>query len=238
MSKKHARSALGLKGVRLLTNLPEVALTELAEKLTWRRVPANQRVISRESHDQDVFLVILGSVRVTSFSASGKQVTFRDIPAGDWFGDFAAIDGKSRSADVFTLEDTLVASMSPGLFKHILYQYREVCDQVLLRLVTSLRELTERVFDISTLGVSNRVHAEVLRLARISGVADNRARIYPSPKHSEIGSQISTYREQVTRELSAMTKQGLLKRDGRALLVLDVARLERIVAEVRHTMLR
>ena len=44
---------------------------------------------------------------------------------------------------------------------------------------------------------------------------------------------MSTYREQVTRELSLLTKQGLLAKDGNALVLLDVARLERMVEEVR-----
>ena len=60
------------------------------------------------------------------------------------------------------------------------------------------------------------------------------ARIDPAPKHTEIASQVSTYREQVTRELSALAKQGLVERAGRALVIPDIARLEKIVAEVRR----
>ena len=41
-------------------------------------------------------------------------------------------------------------------------------------------------------------------------------------------------REQATREISAMVKQGLLERAGHALVVPDVERLENIVAEVRR----
>jgi CRP-like cAMP-binding protein len=228
-------SVLGLKRVRLLAGVPASALERLAQLCRWRHCPAGQRVISREAPDQDVYLIVSGRVRVTSFSASGRQVTFRDIPAGDWFGDFAAIDGLSRSADVVALDDALVAAMRPAVFRDLLHEHPAVCDRMLQRLVTSVRELTERVFDLSTLGVQNRVHAEVLRLARQAGVKANVARIDPAPRHTEIASQVSTYREQVTRELSAMAKQGLVERAGRALVIPDVARLEKIVAEVRRS---
>ena len=220
----------------MLEGVPDAALEKLAQQCHWRRFTAEQRVISRAAQDQDVYLIVSGRVRVTSFSASGRQVTFRDIPAGDWFGDFAAIDGMARSADVVALEDTLVASMSPVVFRALLHAHAAVCDRMLHRLVTSVRELTERVFDLSTLGVQNRVHAELLRLAKLTGVEANKARIDPAPTHTEIASQVSTYREQVTRELSAMAKQGLVKHAGRALVVLDVARLENIVAEVRRSL--
>ena len=98
-----------------------------------------------------------------------------------------------------------------------------------------MRDLTDRVFDFSTLGVQNRVHAELLRLAKEAGVQDNVARIEPAPKHSDIAGKVSTYREQVTRELSAMVKQGLVQRCDGALVIPDVSRLERIVSEVRRS---
>jgi len=74
-----------------------------------------------------------------------------------------------------------------------------------------------------------------LRLAKEAGVQGNMARIQPAPKHSEIASKISTYREQVTRELSALAKQGLLQRADGALVIPDIARLQRIVEEVRRS---
>lgn len=230
-----APSALGLKRIKLLEGLPLAVLEELARQCGWRRYAADARIISREAVDNDVYLIVSGQVRVTAFSAAGREVMFRDIRAGDWFGDFAAIDGHARSADVVACEDTLVATLKPALFWRLLDDYQPVRHCTLKRLVSLVRDLTERVYDFSTLGVQNRVHAELLRLARESGVKDNVACIDPAPKHTDIAAQISTYREQVTRELSAMTRQGLTERSGRALVVTDVARLERIVSEVRRT---
>ena len=228
-------SALGLLGITLLTGLDPEVLEALAQQCRWRRFAAGQRVISREAEDHDVYLAVSGRVRITAFSAAGRQVTFRDIGAGDWFGELAALDGRPRSADVDALEDSLLASMTPAVFRRLLHQHPVVCDRVLDRLAGLVRDLTARVFDFSTLGVQNRVHAELLRLAVQTGVRSNAARIDPAPKHSDIASKVSTYREQVTRELSALTKQGMLRRDGGALVIPDVARLERLVAEVRRS---
>jgi CRP-like cAMP-binding protein len=227
-------SVIGLKNVKLLQGVPHAALEVLARQCRWRRFIADERIISRDAPDNDVYLIVSGLVRVTAFSGGGRQVTFGDLGAGEWFGDFAAIDGYARSADVVALKDTLVASLSPALFQRLLYEHRAVCDCMLRRLVSCVRHLTERVYDFSTLGVQNRVHAELLRLAKQAGVKGNTARLDPAPKHTDIAAHISTYREQVTRELSTMVKQGLLQRSGAALVIPDVARLEKIVAEVRR----
>jgi CRP-like cAMP-binding protein len=228
-------SALGLRKIRLLEHIPPAALQDLARQCRWRSYRARQAVITREAPDTDVYFIISGNVRVTAFSASGRQVTFGDVEAGEWFGDFAAIDGHARSADVVALQDSFIASITPGVFRALLHEHPSACDCMLRRLVSSVRDLSERIFDFSTLGVQNRVHAELLRLAKRAGVYRNRASIDPAPKHADIASQISTNREQVTRELSAMVKQGILRRAGRALIVADVARLEKLVSDVRRS---
>ena len=149
------------------------------------------------------------------------------------FGDLAAIDAKPRSADVLALDSVLVASLTPEHFRELIATEPLVQERVLQRLAGLVRLLSERVIELSTLGVQNRIHAELLRIARQAGQPGNRVRIDPAPKHADIASQVSTYREQVTREFSALTRQGLLEKDGTAIVLTDVERLERIVAEVR-----
>jgi CRP-like cAMP-binding protein len=219
----------------MLEGVPLPALEALARECRWRRVTSGQTVISRDAADNDVYMIVSGRVRATAYSAAGRQVTYREMRAGDWFGELAAIDGLSRSADVVASEDSLVAAMSPAVFRRLLREHAVVCDRMLMRLAGSVRELTERVFEFSTLGVQNRLHAELLRLARHAGIRNNAARLDPAPRHAEIASNISTYREQVTRELSTMARQGLVKRSGNALLIPDVERLERIVSNTRRS---
>jgi CRP-like cAMP-binding protein len=226
-------STLGLQKVRLLQGLSQERLEILAAQFAWRTVEPGQVIVARNSHDRDVHFVVSGHVRVTTFSAGGRQVTFRDEEPGEMFGDLAAIDGQPRSADVLALDNVLVASLSPENFRALIAQEELVRERVLQRLAGLVRLLSERVIELSTLGVQNRIHAELLRLARLADAQGRRVRLDPAPKHADIASQVSTYREQVTREFSALTRQGLLEKDGNALVLLDVGKLERMVEEVR-----
>jgi CRP-like cAMP-binding protein len=226
-------SSLGLRGVALLEGLAPERLDALARECRWRNYAADQRVISRDADDRDVYLIVSGRVRVTTFSAAGRQVTFRDFGKGEHFGEVAAIDGMPRSADVVALENSLLASLTRASFGRLIREEPAIAERLLRDLAALVRRLSERVIDLSTLGVHQRLHAEVLRLARAAGVQGNRARIDPAPKHADLASQVSTYREQVTRELSALAKAGVLGKDGRALVVLDVARLQKMVEEVK-----
>ena len=233
MAKPAQPSSFGLRGIALLEGLSAERLEAIARECAWRNFEPGQRIISRDAADRDLYLIVSGRVRVTTYSAAGRQVTFRDFGAGQHLGEVAAIDGLPRSADVVALESALLAAMPPAAFRRLLREEPAIAERLLRDFAGLVRRLSERVIDLSTLGVHQRLHAELLRLAREAGVRGNRARIDPAPKHADLASQVSTYREQVTRELSALARSGVLGKDGRALLVLDVARLQKMVEEVR-----
>ena len=96
-----------------------------------------------------------------------------------------------------------------------------------------VRLLSERVVEMTTLGVVNRIHAELLRLARANDPAAKNVTATIEFNRDEIARCISTHREAVSREITAMVKGGLVQRVGRSsLLVTDVKRLEAMVEEV------
>jgi CRP-like cAMP-binding protein len=227
------RSSLALRQIALFEGLSDQRLDLLAQQCLWHSVEAGKPLLLRAEQQGDLFLLVSGRVRVTTYSANGRQVTFRDSEAGEHFGDIAAIDGGPRSADVVTLEPSVVASLDRAAFMTLLHDEPLVAQRVMLRLVSLVRQLSERVIDLSTLGVQNRLHAELLRLARTAGIDGNQARLEPAPKHAALASQISTNREQVTRELNVLVRDGVLRKDDKALLVADVARLELMVSQVR-----
>lgn len=233
MSMNLQPSTQGLRRIDLLKGLAEETLQAIARSCAWRNFAAGTQILSRKSHDCDVYLLVSGRVRITTYSAAGRQVTFRDCAPGEFFGEVAAIDEMPRSADVVALEGSLLACMRAADFRKLLRDEPAVAECVLRRLASLVRRLSERVIDLSTLGVHNRIHTELLRLAREAGVEGNTARIDPAPKHADLASQVSTYREQVTREFSALARTGLLSKHGRALIVRDVDRLQRMVEEVQ-----
>src|SRR5690606_30315422 len=101
------------------------------------------------------------------------------------------------------------------------------------QLAALIRNLTDRVVDYSTLGVRNRIQAELVRMAHEAGVARNSATLSPIPRHIDIASRVSTNREAVARELAELARKGIVERRRGALVVLDVARLAAMVDEVR-----
>jgi len=235
-AKKHAvavdLTAESLVGVEVFRRLDAAERGRLAALCSGRRYEAQQRILSHKDQTRDVYFIVSGKVRVTIYSLGGKEITFRDQPAGEMFGELGAIDGEPRSAHVMALEDSLLASMSRETFWEVLGSYPEVAAFTLKRLASLVRLLSERVFEFSALAVRNRIHAELLRLARENPFEDNTAVISPSPTHADIASRISTHREAVTREYHDLAEAGVIVQRRGELAINDVARLESMVREV------
>jgi TolB-like protein/CRP-like cAMP-binding protein/Flp pilus assembly protein TadD len=224
---------LGLQKVELFKGLDSYSLREIATQCKWTRCKRNQYVIRRDGTDRDVYFVIAGMVRVAAAAGRGRRIILRDIPAGEVFGEHSALDGRARFADVLALRESLLASLSPEVFRAILANHASVRERLLRRLSGSVRELADRLLDLGAQPVQQRIWAELLRLARLAGIETNVARLEPAPPHNDIASRVGTSREQVSRELSHLARQGLVQRSGHALVLLDVAALEQLAGDAR-----
>lgn len=190
-------------------------------------------MLTVEDESSDVYFVLNGRVRATIYSLGGKEVAFRDIGTGLQFGDLSAIDGEPRSANVVTLEDSLIAWMPPQAFWSVIEAHPSVAAALLKGFAGLVRQLSERVVEFSTLGASNRLHAELLRLARNVDAHSNSTALPRPPTHAELASRISSHREAVSREMQRLSESGLIEKGQGELLFHDLERLESMVNEVK-----
>jgi CRP-like cAMP-binding protein len=222
-----------LAAFEVFRTLPPEAIETLSKRCHWQRYLSNQLIVGQHDETRDVFFIVRGKVRVTLYAASGKEVSFRNLGSGQMFGELSAIDGQPRSASVIALQEAMMARMPPSVFWTVMEHYPQVAAAVMRHLVGLVRALSGRVFEFSTLAVKNRIHAELLRLAReVSRLNSATVLLSPAPTHAEIASRISTHREAVTRELNEMVRAGLIERRSGGLIIRDIERLARLVEDV------
>ncbi len=218
----------------LFEGTSEAFRTEMNKLLRWKNYEAGQNILNREDDNSDLLFVHKGKVRVVIYTLSGREVTLDDIGAGGFLGEMAAIDKEPRSASVVALEPSEIAFLPAEKFKDGLNKESQLALRIMQRMSEIIRQANERIVELSTLGANNRIHAEILRLARKDGIEkDGKIYISPIPVHSDIAARISTVRETVARTMSDLAKQGIVTRENSALVVHDMKRLEKMVQEVR-----
>lgn len=209
-------------------------LTELARRSRVDTYDEGAGLIDQHDEDTDLFAILTGAVRITLLSPRGQEVSFRDQEAGSAFGLLSAIDGRPRSASAVALVRTRAAVVTGAALKAAMARSPAVMEAVTNHLAFLVRELSERVFEFSTLVARQRVQAELLRLAeRAERRDDGSVLIRPAPTHAAIATRISTQRETVSREMSVLARMGLVERRGNGLLVRDVEALAGLVDSAR-----
>ncbi len=202
---------------------------ETLERVRMVRTRKGQALLSKGDRSTDVFFILEGRLQALLYSASGREISLRDLVDGDLFGEMAAIDEDSRSASIVALAESRLLVMSRAEFRAALDGSPGAAIWLMRHLTARIRSLTERVFELSALNVQSRLHCELLRMAAAS---PGGLEIRPAPTHAELANRIGTHREAVTREMRALASQNIIKTGRRRLEFVDLARLQTTVGLV------
>lgn len=220
-----------LDGIGIFAGLTAEARRALSGRCTWRDFNPHQEIVRHQDESRTVFFLTAGKARATIYSEIGKQVTFRDIISGGIFGELAAIDGKPRSASVEATSRCTVAAMPAELFWDVLKSEPAVMADVLKLLSRQVRELSDKVVDLSTKDVRRRILAELLRIAEPSETEFGNAVLFPAPTNADIAARVATARETANREMNWLMRAGIVQKHGSTLVIPDFEKLRRLVGE-------
>ena len=198
----------------------------LAKYWTEATYPARALIVSEDETDDDVFFILMGRARAATYTDSGKEVLMSDMPAGDSFGIFAAIDGQPRSTNVIAVEDARIARMSAENFNKVLYSHSDVTRAFVHYLVDRIRHLSTRMTDVTTRNAEQRFIAELLRLAEAGMTGRDTAQIEYLPTQQDFATLLFSQREAIGRDMSKLKDAGLIERQGRSLLIKSISGLK------------
>ena len=220
-----------LKDIPLFSSLSQDDGERYGKSCLWKDYDAHELVIDIDEETTDVRFVISGLVRVINRFSVGKEVILNEMNPGDFFGELAAIDGETRSANVTTLYRSRICIVPQKLFLDILNRSPEISLSVMQVLTKRIRTLNMRLAEQSFLQAKHRLYAELLRLSKPRLGAEGQRSISPPPTQKELAERIGTRREVVSRELNALHKQGFFEKTRGALVIKDVSELQRRISE-------
>ena len=219
-----------LTQIPLFRNLDEGTLRSYDTRVRWAKFEENELVIDYDDNTNDVYFMISGQVRVLYRTITGKEVILGEMGPGQFFGELSAIDGVGRSANVTALNRSQVCIISGPVFMELVTQNASVCRQILTILATRIRFLNTRLAEHSFLQTKHRLYAELIRLSQPrAGHASQRV-VSPPPFHHDLAARIGCRREAVSRELSALEKEGLVAKTRGALALLNPDELNKRIS--------
>jgi CRP-like cAMP-binding protein len=218
----------------LLGRLPlfsELAPAELdaVVAVTRARLFAARDVVVRQGEPAEMaFAVVYGRLKVVRASGSGTEAVVAVLRKGEVFGEIAILDGGARSATVIALAPTLLLEIDRRKLHALLLKEPTVSYKLLLVLA---RRLRQSIGSREVVDVPARLARQLIQLADDDGepVTDG-VRLRTELSQRELGAMIGATRESVNRNLAALARRGVVRLEGKQLVVVDVAALRAVAA--------
>ena len=223
-----------LTGIKLFKGL-EIDLAPFEARANWRRFDPEEVLVDFDEPSTDVYFLLSGEVRVLMRTASGKEVILHEMKPGDLFGELAALDGVPRSANVTALTRGEACVMPATVFKEMLFSYQPVAERLFCLMASRIRELNARFMEQTVLDLRHRLYSELLRLSTPRQDKSGERVITPPPFHHIVAARIGCRREQITREFTMLSQEGLIERTRGALILRQPDVLKARVAEAFRT---
>lgn len=216
-----------LTRVPIFSGLSETELAFLAQRTVPRRFSAGETVFAEGEPCTGLYVVESGHVRIFKSSASGREHVLSIEGPGSSVAELPVFDGGNYPASVSAVDDAILLFVSKQDFQALCLAHPQVSLKVLRVVGARLRRLVGIIEELSFTTVRHRLAAFLVRLANTTGKRTEAGIEITLPANNqELASQIGTVRELISRNLSRFQAEGMLKIEGRNIIITNLKTLE------------
>jgi len=215
-----------LRRVPVFSALTEQQFELVRSRIIERHFDAGELVFAEGEHCSGLYVVKSGSVRIFKNSPGGREQVLSIDGPGSSVAELPVFDGGNYPASAQTVTESTMLFYSKQDFHALCMQYPEVGLKVLAVVGARLRKLVGIIEELSFTTVRHRLAALLVRLARTEGKKTAQGIEFTLPStNQDIAAQIGTVRELVSRNMSRFQSEGLLRIEGRTVIVPDLKKL-------------
>lgn len=220
-----------LNSVPLFADLSEDEMRALARRTVTRQVNSGETLFSEGDPCEGLYVIETGQVKVFKMAPSGREQVLTVDGPGSSVAEVPVFDGGPYPASATALTDARLLFVSKREFRGLMLEHPEVALKVIRAIGARLRRLVALIEELSFTTVRARLIRLLLRIINDEGTHTERGTEITLPTNFEIASQIGTVRELVSRNLSRLQAEGLIRMDGKRVIVPDVAALSEAVED-------
>lgn len=199
-----------LKDFDLFSGVDSAVLDQIAAISRQRKLRAGQVLMQQGAPGDSVFLIMSGSFISVLWTTDGREIAFRTLNPGAVVGELAVISGGPRSLSLYARTDSLVTEIPGADFQRLIDQHLPIRTALMHGMVRMIHDLTQRVHELRTLRVEDRLRAYLLRAALDQGPLEPGMLLQHVHSHAHVGDMIGANREAVTRSLAALKTDGVI----------------------------
>jgi CRP-like cAMP-binding protein len=216
-----------LSNVSFFKNLRPADLVKIINSGQLKRYKKNKYIYYKDDPSAGMYVLFTGKVHLCNYNCDGQSQIFSTIEPVTMFNEVTAIDGEPNPATAIAVKDCLTWNIGYEDFENLVRKYPDpVVGLAMMRVLAGrTRELIDLCGDLTFRTVVSRCAKLILELSS-NGANRIDRREFPL---ADLSALLATAPESVSRSLSWLDKQGLIKTDRTHISVLKTDELLEIV---------
>ncbi len=192
-------------------------LKKIIEERKSRQFKKNQVIYYEGDKGKYIYLVISGRIKTTKFAEDGRELMMNIYSPDDYLGANAMLSNEPYSDTATALEDCLLCQIPNEQLEHLLNLYPEVARSFIKLLSNDIREKEGHLLQLAYHSVRKKMAEVLLRLS-----ANNPAGAISKVSRENLAAMVGIASETVSRTLSDFKEEGLSKKKGSTIWLLDL----------------
>ena len=209
-----------LRSIPYFASLDEDTLASIAATAVRRAYAPDEIIFLEGEPCAGLFCVESGHVKIYKSSPEGREQILFIIGPRESFNDVAVFDGGPNPASAQAMEAVALCVVERPALLSLFDHHPKLAQAVVAVLAARARMLVGMVEDLSLRSVAGRLAKLLLNQASRGDQA------IPLT-HQQMAARLGTVREMVSRALRELESEGLVRRQGRQIVIVDRAALER-----------
>ncbi len=214
-----------LRRVPIFAELSPAEVQFLAEHAVTREKSPGELIFTEGETCNGLYVIEQGHVRIFKSSPGGREQVLTIEGPGSSVAELPVFDGGNFPASAAAVDQTRLYFVSKQDFYSLCLTHPKVALKVLKIVGSRLRQLVSIIEELSFTTVRSRLISSLVRLAKAGRKVAGGVEIQLPASNQELASQIGTVRELVSRNLSRLQAEGLIRMEGKSVLIPDLRRL-------------
>ncbi|MCO5234637.1 MAG: Crp/Fnr family transcriptional regulator [Chitinophagaceae bacterium] len=209
---------------------PDNILEELSDNKNYHHVERGGRLLTEGELGGNIYFVRAGIVKIEITGKNGHPMILRLAGPGTILGHRASYGNMQQPYSAMAVENSYICSITAATYLQLIEKDAALHQGMIQLMLEELRQVERHAVRLTHFSVKERVADTLLHIAALYRYQSAGNGIHVHLERQELADLSGTTREQVSRMLSELEKEGLVKFRGKHFKAFNIEGLQQLTA--------